>query len=71
MRRRAVEPEDVADALRDPDIREPHKGRTRYVRGSLAVVVAVDPDGAPVVVTVLLRSGAKWDDATARARRTA
>ncbi|WP_181804615.1 DUF4258 domain-containing protein [Streptomyces shenzhenensis] len=62
MKRRDVAPEDLADVLRAPDVAESHNGRTRFVRGPLAVVVAVDPDGAPVVVTVLLRSRAQWGD---------
>ncbi|GGL93882.1 hypothetical protein GCM10010129_42250 [Streptomyces fumigatiscleroticus] len=33
MKRRDVAPEDLADVLSAPEIREPHKGRTRLVRG--------------------------------------
>lgn len=66
MRRRRVDPEDVADVLLEPDVTEPHGAARRYVRGPLAVVLATDP--RPVVVTVLLRSGAAWTDADARGR---
>lgn len=58
MRRRGVSPEAVGEAIRCPDVTEPHDGRRRYIKGSLVVVVA--EDGA--IVTVLLRSGATWDD---------
>lgn len=68
MRSRDVEPEEVADVLRTPEIVEPHKGDRRFVRGPLAVVVRDLADGTALVLTVLLRSGARWTDADARAR---
>ncbi|MFF0790214.1 DUF4258 domain-containing protein [Streptomyces spiralis] len=59
MAKRDVSPEEVGEAIRRPDGTEPHQGRTRYVKGSLCVVVAAD--GA--IVTVLLRGRATtWDD---------
>lgn len=65
MKRRDISPEEVANALADPQIVEPHQGKRRFVRDGLAVVVA--PDLA--IVTILLRSSVQWTDADARARR--
>lgn len=67
MQRRDVEPEEVAEALVHPDCTEPvEKGRRRYVKGPLAVVVQ---EGAvPAVVTVLLRQSEQWTDGDMRGR---
>ncbi len=69
MAERDVEPEEIAEALRRPDVSEPHEGRRRFTRGPLSVVVAESADGRrAVVVTVLLRRRASWSDADARNR---
>lgn len=64
MRRRDISPEEVADVLLRPQVVEPHRGRYRYVRDGLTVVLAKDL----TIITVLLRSGSQWTDADARNR---
>jgi len=67
MAERNVTPQQVLDALRYPEITEPHLGRRRYVRGDVAVVVD-DRGGRHVVVTVLWRRGDQWTSETMAAR---
>lgn len=74
MRRRLVEPEDLAEVLRDPATvetagRGPRgESRWRFTRGDLCTVVAVHPGGRAAVLTVLLRSSDRWTDADVAAR---
>lgn len=67
MRARAIEPEDVGDVLRDPELTEPHEGAVRYVRGPLCAVVGIT-DGVAHVITVLLRDADAWTDVDCRNR---
>jgi hypothetical protein len=68
MRRRDISPEELALILRSPSVSEPHQGRYRLTRGGLTAVVAIDPDGTTVVISVLSRSAAQWTDSDVRGR---
>lgn len=69
MRARKVSFDDVVDAIRNPDITEPHKGKTRFVKGDL-VVVCDTRENKYVVVTILLREQNTWTDHDIIQRRT-
>lgn len=66
MAARGVEPEALADVIRKLSVVEPHGSAWRVTRGPLSVVAAVD-GSALVVISVLLRSTAKWTDRDVRA----
>lgn len=68
MKRRGITFEQVAEVVQRASIIEPHKGKRRFVRGDLCVVVATDPRGFKTVVTILLRSQDQWSDTDARNR---
>lgn len=57
----------IAATLKRPSIIEPHGGQKRIVRGRLCIVVAVDREETPVLVTLLLRGQeGHWTDEDAR-----
>lgn len=62
MRDRNVTFEDIAHAIERPEITEPHKGKRRYTRDNLCVVVS-EEGGIKVVITILLRDTNQWTDA--------
>ncbi|CAL9298749.1 hypothetical protein SUDANB148_02962 [Streptomyces sp. SudanB148_2056] len=62
MRKRDITPEELAEILRRPAVSEPHKGCVRLSLNGLTAVVATDPDGTSVVVTVLSRNAEQWTD---------
>lgn len=68
MRRRDITPEELALILRRPSVTEPHAGRYRLTRGGLTAVVAIDPDGTTVVISVLARNAHQWSDSDVRGR---
>lgn len=72
MARRAVDPEDVGAALRDPEQVSPDGTYERFFRGPLCVVVATE-GGVGLVLTVLLRGtrGERWNDDDMAAAMTA
>lgn len=67
MKRRSVTFQQIVDAISQPEIIEPHKGKSRYVKGNLCVVVASSLHGK-VIITILLRDPENWTDHDARNR---
>lgn len=70
MAKRDIDADDIADALRRPEVVEEHEGKLRFTKNGVCVVVA-EENGAATVVTVLLRERDQWTDADCRGRHTA
>lgn len=68
MARRGVDLDDVADAIRDPQLSTRRAdGQHLYSRGPITVVT-VDDGTHMVILTVLLFDADRWDDQTAAHR---
>lgn len=68
MRDRDIDVDELAACLRSPQIVAPSDGRLRLIRDDLCAVVALDHDGAAVVVALLLRQLGQWTDEDMRNR---
>lgn len=64
MDARAVTWGEVVSTVTHAEVTDEHEGRKRFFRRDLCVVVAGE-----VVVTVLMRSSARWTDRDVRGRR--
>jgi hypothetical protein len=70
MADRNVTQAQVADVLMHPEIVEPHRGKRRFIKGELVVVLADDDRrrGFYAIVTVLWRRPEAWTSADMRQR---